>query len=93
MSVHVPVVFFELLLNVKASLCFAPGFYHTGSTTVNPLAIAYVNPLTGYFFSSTQYQSPQASHPPAQLNPESTKLFTCIPNQHKMFAVFLGQVH
>ena len=41
MSVHVPVGFFELLLNVKASLCFAPGFYHPGSTTVNPLAIAY----------------------------------------------------
>lgn len=41
MSVHVPVAFLELLLNVKASLCFAPGFYNPGSTTVNPLASAY----------------------------------------------------
>lgn len=88
MSVHVPAGFFELLLNVKAGLCFVPGFYHPGSTTVNPLAIAYVNPLAGYFFSSTQLQSPRASHPAVQLNPERTGLFTCIPNQHKMFAVF-----
>lgn len=28
-----------------------------------------------------------------QLNPESAGLFTCISNQHKMSAVFLGQVH
>ena len=93
MSVHVPVGFFELLLNVKASLCFAPGFYHPGSTTVSPLAIAYINLLAGYFFSSIQHQCPQASHPPVQLNPESAGQFICIPNQHKMFAVFLGQVH
>lgn len=58
MSVHVPVVSSQLLLNVKASLCFAPAFYHPGSTTVDPPAIAYVNLLAGYFFSSTQHQPP-----------------------------------
>lgn len=68
-------------------------FYNPGSTTVNPLAIAYVNPLAGYFFSSAQHQSLQASHLALQLNPESAGLFTCIPNQHKTFPVFLGQVH
>lgn len=93
MSVHVPVGFFELLLNVKVSLCFTPVFYNPGSTTVNPLAIAYVTPLAGCFFSSTQHQSLQASHLALQLNPGSTGLFTRIPNQHKTFAVFLGQVH
>lgn len=39
MSVHVLVGFFELLLSVKVILCFVPGFYHPGSTTVNRLAI------------------------------------------------------
>lgn len=53
MSVHVPVEFLEFLLSVKVSLCFVPGFYHPGSTTVNPLPTAYVNPLCGYFFSSS----------------------------------------
>lgn len=84
MSVHVPVGFFELLLDVKNSLYFDLGFYHPGDFFFFLLLLDITFPLSHHI--------PHSSHSVVQLNPERAGLFPDIPNLHQIAAEFLGQV-
>lgn len=82
--------FFELLLDVCV---LRLGFITEAPLLSILLQLLIFLPLAGYFFSSIPPQSPQASPPAVQLNPERAGLFSSIPNQQKISAMFLGQVH
>ena len=85
MSVHVPVGFFELLLDVKTSLHFDLGFYHPGDFFFFLLLLDITFPLS-------HHSPPHSSHSVVQLNPEMAGLFPDIPKLHQIAAEFLGQV-